>query len=119
LVINEHPLCPTAASVAEALNGLIDRLANLGVHIVRDSPKLPDLALTTRTYVELLAAFFVADLMADTREAVVATAQSLSADDRSIAACRVRGFTISHADWILATDRAALMKGRGILSGTC
>ena len=112
LVINEHPLCPTAASVAEALNGLIDRLANLGVHIVRDSPKLPDLALTTRTYVELLAAFFVADLTADAREAVVATAQSLSADDRSIAACRVRGFTISHADWILATRQRAALRGR-------
>jgi hypothetical protein len=54
-------------------------------------------------YVELLAAFFAADLPADRREAVVAAAQSLSADDRSIAACRVRGFTISHADWILAT----------------
>src|ERR1700730_9028842 len=112
LVINEHPLCLTAASVAEALNGLIDRLAKLGVHIVRDSRKLPDLALTTRTYVELLAAFFVADLTADAREAVVATAQSLSADDRSIAACRVRGFTISHADWILATRQRAALRGR-------
>jgi amidase len=59
-----------------------------------------------------LAAFFVADLTADRREAVVATAQSLSADDRSIAACRVRGFTISHADWILATRQRAALRGR-------
>jgi len=49
---------------------------------------------------------------ADTREAVVAAAQSLSADDRSIAACRVRGFTISHADWILATRQRAALRGR-------
>src|SRR6266403_1501565 len=35
LVINEHPRCPTAASVAEALNRLNDRLAKLGVQIVR------------------------------------------------------------------------------------
>jgi hypothetical protein len=62
------------------------------------------------TYVELLAAFFVADLTAERREAVVAAAQSLSADDRSIAACRVRGFTISHADWILAARRRAALR---------
>jgi amidase len=93
LVIDEHPLCPTGASVAKALDGLTERLAKLGVQIVRDTPKLPDLALTTRIYVELLAAFFMADLANDRRQAIVAAAQSLSADDRSIAACRVRGFT--------------------------
>jgi amidase len=58
LVIEEHPLRPTAVGVAEALDALTERLAKLGVHIVRDSPSLPDLALTTRTYVALLAAFF-------------------------------------------------------------
>ena len=111
LVMDAHPLCPTAASVAGALDELIERLAKLGVHIVRDSPKLPDLALTTQTYVELLAAFFAADLTTDTREAVMAGARSLSADDKSIAACRMRGFTISHGDWILASRQRATLRG--------
>jgi amidase len=112
LVIDQHPLCPTAARVTEAMDGLIEGLVQLGVRIVRDSPKLPDLALTTRTYVELLAAFFAADLPADRRKAVEAAVQCLSADDRSIAACRIRGFTISHADWILATRQRAALRGR-------
>jgi amidase len=112
LVMDAHPLCPTAASVAGALDELTERLAKLGVRIVRDSPKLPDLALTTQTYVELLAAFFAADLTTERREAVMAEARSLSADDKSIAACRVRGFTISHCDWILATRRRAALRGR-------
>ena len=111
LVMDAHPLCPTAASVAGALDELTERLAKLGVHIVRDSPKLPDLALTTQTYVELLAAFFAADLTTDRREAVMAGARSLSADDKSIAACRMRGFTISHGDWILASRQRATLRG--------
>jgi amidase len=82
------------------------------VRIVRDSPKLPDLALTTQTYVELLAAFFAADLTTERREAAMAGARSLSADDKSIAACRVRGFTMSHCDWILASRRRAALRGR-------
>jgi amidase len=69
LVIDEHLLCPTAKSVAAALEALAERLAERGVRVVRGSPRLPDLALTTRTYVALLSAFFVADLPADRHEA--------------------------------------------------
>ena len=58
LVIDEHPLCPTAASVTTALDGLADRLAKLGCTVVRTSPKLPDLAQTTRIYSELLIGVF-------------------------------------------------------------
>jgi len=112
LVMDSHPLCPTAASVAGALDELTERLAKLGVHIVRNSPKLPDLALTTQIHVELLAAFFAADLTTDRREAVMAGARYLSADDKSIAACRARGFTISHCDWILASRQRAALRGR-------
>jgi amidase len=54
LVIDTHPLCPTADSIKSALNGLADRLAKLGCRVTRESPKLPDLARTTRTYGELL-----------------------------------------------------------------
>jgi amidase len=61
LVIDTHPLCPTAGSIVAALNNLSERLAKLGVHVVCESPKLPDLAQTTRVYSELLAAFFIAD----------------------------------------------------------
>jgi amidase len=62
LVIDTHPLCPTADSIKSALNGLADRLAKLDCRVLRESPKLPDLARTTRTYVELLAAVYSLDL---------------------------------------------------------
>jgi amidase len=100
LVIDRHPLCPTAASTSAALDGLADRLAKLGCAVLRASPKMPDLARTTRNYVELLAAFFSADLPSDNRLRIEAAAQALSPDDLSITAARLRGLTMSHAAWI-------------------
>ena len=65
LLIDEHPLCPTAASITDAIEGLTRRLAKAGCKIVRASARMPDLALTTRNYRELLAAFESADTPAD------------------------------------------------------
>ena len=100
LVIDEHPLSQTAASVTTALDGLADRLAKLGCTVLRTSSKMPDLARTTRNYVELLSAFLSADLSPDERLRVEAAAQALSPDDLSIPAARLRGLTMSHAAWI-------------------
>jgi amidase len=100
LVIDQHPLCPTASSVRAALNDFADGLSKTGCIVLRESPKLPDLALTSRVYRELLAAVFTADLPADVRARVEAAASALPADDQSLAACGLRGLTISHAEWI-------------------
>ena len=100
LVLDKHPLCPTAASVTGALNGLSESLEKLGCRINRDHPKLPDLAQTARTYRQLLAASYLADLPSETIEQMNARAKTLSPDDQSYSAAVVRGLTISHADWI-------------------
>jgi amidase len=50
LVLDKHPLCPTAASIIGTLNALAGQLEKLGCRIDRDHPKLPDLAQTARTY---------------------------------------------------------------------
>jgi amidase len=41
LVVDRHPLCPTAASVQSALDGLADRLGRAGVNVARASLLLP------------------------------------------------------------------------------
>ena len=92
--------CPTAASITGALNALAGRLEKLGCRISRDHPKLPDLAQTARTYRQLLAASYLADLPSETIEQMNARAKTLSPDDQSYFAAVVRGLTISHADWI-------------------
>jgi len=100
LVIDKHPLCPTEASITAALDGLAERLGKSGCTILRESAKMPDLALTARIYRELLSAFFSADIPPEARERIEAAAKTLSADDQSLVAEQLRGSTISHPDWI-------------------
>jgi amidase len=61
---------------------------------------MPDLARTTRNYVEVLGAFFSADMAPDERSRAEALAQALSPDDLSLTAAYLRGQTMSHAAWI-------------------
>ena len=112
LVIDTHPLCPTADSIKGSLNGLADRLAKLGCRVLRQSPKLPDLARTTRTYGELLAAVYSLDLSPDDRARIDAAAKTLSPEDQSLAAYRLRGITANHAEWIRASRVRAALRGQ-------
>jgi amidase len=112
LVIDEHPLCPTARSISGAVNDLAERLGKLGCRVMRSTPALPDLARTTRLYVELLSAYFGADLAPERREDLAAKAAGLAADDDSLRACRLRGVTMRHGDWIAATRSRFGLTGR-------
>ena len=103
LMIDTHPLCPTADSIRSALHGLADRLAKLGCRVLPESPRLPDLARTTHTYGELLAAVYSLDLSPDDRARIDAAAKALSPEDQSLAAYRLRGITANHAEWIRAS----------------
>ena len=112
LVIDKHPLCPTAASIKDALNRLADHLAKVGCRVLRESPKLPDLARTTRIYVELLAAVYSLDLSLDDRARIDAAARVVSPEDQSLAAYRLRGITANHAEWIRATRVRTTLRGQ-------
>jgi amidase len=112
LVIDTHPLCPTTDSIKGALNGLADRLAKLGCRVLRESPRLPDLARTTRTYGELLAAVYSLDLSPDDRARIDAAAKALSPEDQSLAAYRLRGISANHSEWIRASRVRAALRGQ-------
>ena len=103
LVIDRHPLSPTAGSISAALDGLADRLSKQGCTVARRSPRLPDLELTTSIYAQLLMAFFTADLPPEDIEWLQIFAKSLSPDDKSLRAYRVRGLTMTHPEWIRAS----------------
>jgi amidase len=110
LVVDTHPLCPTAASVRDALDHLADRLSRAGAKVARGSPLLPDLAEAARVHVELVAAGRAADLPADVYERLAGAAKALPADDDSLAAAWVRGLALGHRDWIAATRTQARMQ---------
>ena len=100
LVIDAHPLCPTATGIRVALNALAASLAKAGVQVSRPDSRMPDLARTTRNYVELLMAFFAADLPPDSRARTEAAATALSPDDLRLTAATLRGYTMSHSAWV-------------------
>ena len=102
LVLDEHPLLPTAATVRAALDKIADGLATRGCKVARTSALLPDLALLGRTYVQLLMSFVSADLPADAYRALQDRAASLAPSDISLSATRVRGSVLSHCDWVKA-----------------
>ena len=99
LVIDTHPLCPTARSVRSALDSLAERLTKQGSTVARTHPDMPDLARTTRNYCELLAAVFANDQTPEDRLRREAAVSALSPDDMSINAAWLRGITMTHTAW--------------------
>ena len=104
LVVDDHPLLPTAGIVRSALDEMADRLAKSGTKVERTSPLMPDLSLIGRVYTQLLMAVFGADLPEDIYRQQQSAAAALPAGDMGLAAMRLRGTMMSHREWI-GTDR--------------
>jgi amidase len=104
LVVDEHPLLPTAGAVRAALEGIAERLAQAGAKVARTSPLLPDLARAGRVYTQLLLAVFGADLPDDVYARRQAAAAELPPDAAGLAALRQRSAVMSHREWV-RTDR--------------
>jgi amidase len=104
LVVDEHPLLPTAGTVRSALDGVAKRLAKIGVKVARTSPLLPDLALIGRVYTQLWMAIVGGDLPDDVYARQQSAAATLPPDAIGLAAIGLRGRVTSHREWI-RTDR--------------
>ncbi len=102
LVIDTHPLFPTAKSVSAVLNTLADALAKAGCKVTRPDRTMPPLAFLTRNYVELLAAEDQGSVTPQSRAQILADASTLPPDDDSLRATYLRGATMSHAAAIQA-----------------
>jgi amidase len=105
LVLDDHPLLPTAGAVRAALARIAEGLAKSGVKVARTSPLLPDLARVGRVYTQLLMAVFGADLPDDAYVRRQSAAAALPPGDAtSLDALRLRSSVISHREWV-GTDR--------------
>ncbi len=112
LVVDTHPLLPTAASVRAALEKLSERLGKAGVTVARESPLLPDFADAARLYMRLLLPTFSASWPIEQYNQVKAAAAALSPDDNSLTAERLRGAVLSHRDWLAADVARAGLRER-------
>jgi amidase len=99
LVIDDHPLLPTEATIRTALDSLSRRLVQAGVKVAHASPLLPDLTQSARLYMRLLLAALSERWPQEIYELEQASAAALKADDNSLAAERHRGAALSHRGW--------------------
>ena len=102
LVIDSHPLVPTAVPVQAALERLADRLARSGVRVERSHSQLPDLAEATRLYMRLLVSFSTAFMPQARYDEIKNAGGAFAPDDLSLTAERARAIGLSHRDWVLA-----------------
>lgn len=105
LILDEHPLIPTASAVRAGVNRVADALVDGGARVERHSPLLPDLAEAATIYTQLLISSSPARFPTDTLEELRARAAALRADDHSLDAARLRAIVFSHHEWMEASYR--------------
>jgi amidase len=110
LVVDTHPLLPTAASVRTALDRLADRLGKVGAKVARESPLLPDLAETARLYMRLLLGVVSEPWPPEQIQLVASAGAMLSPDDKSLRAERIRGALMTHREWLAADGARAKLQ---------
>jgi amidase len=110
LVVDRHPLIPTASAVREAMSRLAERMAKAGATVAQSTALLPDLAASARLYMMLLTAVKSVGMTSEGFEEAQKLAAALDPGDDRLGAARTRGTVMTHRDW-LETDRArALMQ---------
>jgi len=102
LVVDHHPLMPTAAAVRSALDRLSQQLVKAGAKVTRSSPLLPDLAQSARIFMRLLMAALSERWTPEIYAQAQADAAAVKADDDSLEAERLRGAVCSHREWAVA-----------------
>jgi amidase len=112
LMLDQHPLLPSAASVRGAVETLAANLGKAGVSVVRESPLLPDLAASTRLYMRLLMSLLAASFPPEHHAEVQAMVARLDPNDTSQAAERLRGIVLSHRDWLIADGGRARLRAQ-------
>lgn len=110
LLLDTHPLLPTAAAIRDALDRAGQKLGKAGATVARSSPLLPDLAEAARLHQKLVFAFNQAFAPPEVHRRVEAAAAQLSPDDQSLAAWRLRAAIMSHRDWIAAATQRELLR---------
>jgi amidase len=102
LLLDTDPVMPTSNNVRTAIGKLAANLGKARVKIERHSRLLPDFAVSTRLYMRLLLSFLGASFAPEVYAGAQAAAATLSPDDKSLAAERLRGIALGHRDWVIA-----------------
>jgi amidase len=112
LVIDGDPILPANKDVRAAIERLAGNLARSGADVTRQSPLLPDFAESSRLYMRMLMSFIGAFLPPEVIAGAQAGAAKLAAENKSLAAERLRGMTLSHRAWVLDDGARARLRAQ-------
>ena len=112
LVIDSDPLLPTNKDVRSAIGKLASNLAGSGAVVTGQSPLLPDFAESSRLYMRMLMSFISAFFPPEVIAGAQAGAAKLAAENKSLAAERLRGMTLSHRDWVMDDGARARLRAQ-------
>lgn len=110
LLLDEHPLVPTDATVGDAIARLVEKLGKGGVNVTRAGNRIPDLVTSARTYIPLLLAETTARMPPDAIADLKRRTAALSPGDNSLAALWLRSTVMSHGEWIQADLKRAELR---------
>jgi amidase len=100
LVLDEHPLLPTAREVQAELSSFAERLGKAGCKVGAPGPEMPDLAQMGIVFAKLLMSFLAADMPEKIYAGAVARAEALRGNERDLASARLAGIALSHRNWV-------------------
>jgi amidase len=112
LLIDSDPLLPTDKDVRAGIERLADHLGKAGVSVTRRSPLWPDFAASSRLFMRMLLSVQSATFPPEIYAGAQAAAAQLSPDDMSLRAERLRGITLSHRDWMTASNGRARLRAQ-------
>ncbi|HYM02282.1 MAG TPA: amidase [Stellaceae bacterium] len=110
LLVDAHPLCPTAMTVHAAFDGLAERLARSGCAVSRTNALMPDLATTGQIYRQMLLANITQEMSEAEQEQTRSLLRSFVSDKESLAALSMRAMLFDFRSWKRVSDAA-----RGLL----
>ncbi|MFI6044138.1 amidase [Nocardia sp. NPDC051321] len=108
LVLDQHPLSPTASAVRAGVHRVADALIDEGARVERHSALLPDLREAVTLFTQLLVSNTSAGYPAERYEEIRTKFAGLSPDDHSASATWLRSMAFSHRDWMAANNRREL-----------
>ena len=112
LVVDTHPLMPTNTAVRTAIGRMADHLSSVGVKVARSSALLPNLVDSARIFMKLLDAARSSRLSSEAFVEAQRKVGTLSANDHSLQAERMRGTAVSHREWLaINAARQQLQQG--------
>jgi amidase len=102
LVLDSHPLMPSASDIRQAYRVLSAQLRSAGASVATESDRLPDLADEARMYMRLLLSSISGGVPEPAYQQARVAAATLDPADNSLAAERARGAALSHREWLAA-----------------